>query len=105
MRSRRAYLMLALRLRQVVVDCASVAVYAARSLERLLSCRDVAFAPGPADEAAPLAEDHRRVLNIVAEADDDDYWFAASRDGNREAHYRGACMQPPQLCTGNLELP
>lgn len=27
---------------------------------------------------------------VVAEADDDDYWFHASRDGNREKHYRWA---------------
>lgn len=25
---------------------------------------------------------------VVAEADDQDYWFHASRDGNREKHYR-----------------
>ena len=89
---------------QVVVDSASVAVYACRSLERLLCCRNIAFASAPTDNAAPLAEDHQRVLNIVAEADDDDYWFAASRDGNREAHYRGtvcnagarlSCLEKP----------
>ena len=78
--------------RQVVVDCATVAVYACRSLEGLLCCRDIPFAAGPIDGAGPLAEDHRRVLNIVAEADDDDYWFAASRDGNREGHYRGTAL-------------
>ena len=69
---------------------ASIVVYACRSLERLLSCRNVPFAAGPADAAEPAPAVHQRVLTIVAEADDDDYWFAASRDGNREAHYRGA---------------
>jgi hypothetical protein len=29
-----------------------------------------------------------RVQGVVAEADDDDYWFHASRDGNRENHYK-----------------
>ncbi len=72
------------------VDRAAIAVYACRSLERVLSCRDVPFAAGPPDSAEPLQPDHHRVLTILAEADDDDYWFAASRDGNREAHYRGA---------------
>jgi hypothetical protein len=28
------------------------------------------------------------VQGVVAEADDEDYWFHASRDGNRENHYR-----------------
>lgn len=28
------------------------------------------------------------VQGVVAEADDADYWFHASRDGNREKHYR-----------------
>ena len=90
-------------LRQVMVDRAAVAVYACRSLERPLCCRDVPFAAGPTDDAAPLAEDHQRVLDIVAEADDDDYWFAASRDGNREAHYRGACLAGPGLWSGDSQ--
>lgn len=30
-----------------------------------------------------------RVQGIVAEAYRDDYWYAASRDGNRVSHYRG----------------
>ena len=72
------------------LDRASIAVYACRSLERLLSCRTIAFATGSPDDAEPLPADRQRVLTIVAEADDDDYWFEASRDGNREAHYRGA---------------
>jgi hypothetical protein len=25
---------------------------------------------------------------VVAEADDEDYWYHASRDGNRENHYK-----------------
>jgi len=74
----------------VWVDHAAIAVYACRSLEQVLSCRDVSFAAGPPDSAGPAPPDHQRVLTILAEADDDDYWFAASRDGNREAHYRGA---------------
>lgn len=28
------------------------------------------------------------VQGVVAEADDVDYWFHASKDGNREKHYR-----------------
>lgn len=48
---------------------------------------------GPELETNPdlgVAPDElRRVERIVAEADNEDYWFAASRDGNRETHYRG----------------
>jgi hypothetical protein len=33
---------------------------------------------------------------VVAEADDADYWFHASRDGNREKHYRYAVCS--RLC-------
>jgi hypothetical protein len=29
------------------------------------------------------------VAAVLAEPDSPGYWFAASRDGNREAHYRG----------------
>ena len=39
------------------------------------------------------AEEVARVQAIVAESDDPSYWFRASKDGNREAHYRGECMQ------------
>jgi hypothetical protein len=30
------------------------------------------------------------VASILAEPESPGYWFAASRDGNRESHYRGA---------------
>lgn len=43
-----------------------------RSIERLLNKRS-----------------QERVQSIVAEAYHDDYWYAASRDGNRTSHYRG----------------
>jgi hypothetical protein len=39
-------------------------------------------------DAAP--EEQQRVEGIVAEADAEGYWFHASRDGSREAHYRWA---------------
>ena len=34
------------------------------------------------------AEEVERVQKIVAEADDPDYWYHASRDGSREGHYK-----------------
>ena len=41
-------------------------------------------------------EESERVKAITAECHAEDYWFAASRDGNRESHYRGkmASMNP-----------
>ena len=44
------------------------------------------------------------MLTIVAEADDDDYWFAASRDGNREAHYRGAPTGCRSCCVTGVQM-
>ena len=69
-----------------------------RSLERLLSCQETKLAGG--EDAAELeAEECARVEAIVAEADSPEYWFAASRDGNRESHYRGIAM--PLQITGH----
>ena len=42
------------------------------------------------DGSDPQQEELDRVTRIMCEADADDYWFAASKDGNREGHYRGA---------------
>ena len=47
------------------------------------------------DEAEPSAAERERVERILLEAADPEYWFAASRDGNREAHYRGAPLPQP----------
>lgn len=46
-------------------------------------------AAGGRDGAPPSEEERRRVAAILAEPDAPSYWFAASRDGNREVHYRG----------------
>ncbi len=32
------------------------------------------------------------VSRVVSEAHRADYWFAASKDGSRESHYRGAII-------------
>lgn len=44
---------------------------------------------GGLDEEPPSSEEQARVAGILAEPSAPDYWFCASRDGNREAHYRG----------------
>ena len=55
----------------------------------MVSWQEVAFAPAQ-DDSEPVAEEAERVARILCEADDPNYWWAASKDGNREAHYRGA---------------
>lgn len=62
--------------------------YLRRSLERLLAWQETLFSE-EMDASEPLAEEAERVARIMTEQDAADYWFAASRDGNREGHYRG----------------
>ena len=60
--------------------------------------------PVPPDIAP---EEKERVLRITAESDNEDYWFAASRDGNRETHYRGVAFGTSLYllrCTVRLHL-
>lgn len=72
----------------VAVNSACIALFECRSLERLLSCRHIDF-QGGLDAAPPTAEEQQRVAAILSEPSSPTYWFEASRDGNREAHYRG----------------
>lgn len=70
------------------VDDAQVVVHQCRSLERTLSVQNVPFRPaGDGAEAPPPREQEERVAGILAESGAPDYWFAASRDGNRRSHY------------------
>jgi hypothetical protein len=77
----------------------SVITYECRSLERLISRARLPLQGGAggrgndaaaadADAAPPSAEEAARVATVLSEADDANYWFHASRDGGREAHYR-----------------
>ncbi|KAK9815519.1 hypothetical protein WJX72_004976 [[Myrmecia] bisecta] len=76
---------------QVRVDKAAIAMYECRSLERLLSLNEVRFSAAE-DTSLPSPEEQQRVQTILDEAAEPDYWFAASRDGNRELHYRGPAL-------------
>ena len=53
-----------------------------------MSWAEVPFTPS-VDSSEPTPEEVGRVEKVLSEADDDDYWFAASKDGNRISHYRG----------------
>jgi hypothetical protein len=67
---------------------AEIVVHQCRSLERTLSVQSVEFKKG-GDHARelPPPDQEKRVAEILAEPEAADYWFAASRDGNRRAHY------------------
>jgi len=44
---------------------------------------------GPVDRQQPREDDAERARRVLAEPLEEGYWFQASKDGNREAHYRG----------------
>lgn len=44
------------------------------------------------DPSEPSPQERARVDTILGEADHPDYWFHASKDGNRESHYRGTAL-------------
>lgn len=71
----------------ILVDNLSTIVYETRCLERVIS-RHVMPLQLPTDLADAPAHEFERVQGVVAEAEDENYWFHASRDGNREKHYR-----------------
>ena len=53
-----------------------------------MSWAEVPFAPS-IDSSGVDVEEVARVERILSEADDETYWYAASKDGNRISHYRG----------------
>lgn len=62
-----------------------------RSLEKVLCSHTVPFQPLVSD-AAVSSEELAHVDKVLTECKEPDYWFAASRDGNRESHYRGQAL-------------
>lgn len=72
----------------VGVQSVDLVVYECRSLERTLSTQTMQLA-GTSTQSGVRAEAVAAVDRVIREWDEDDYWFHASKDGNREAHYRG----------------
>jgi hypothetical protein len=70
----------------ICVDAASIVIYEARCLERLVSLHTVPFCGG-ADSRPPAAEEAVRVKLIVAEADAPGYYELVAKAGNRAGHY------------------
>eukprot|EP00850_Spirogloea_muscicola_P019449 SM000190S04885 [mRNA] locus=s190:168772:176683:- [translate_table: standard] len=74
----------------ILVDNLSVVTYESCCLDRTLVVADVALAL-PADPRPPTTaqqEAVRAVADEFAPAKLDNYWFHASKDGNRSQHYR-----------------
>jgi len=79
------------RSQAVLVDELSVVTYECRCLERQI-CNTRLPLKEPVDMSEAAAEEVERVQKIVAEADDPDYWYHASRDGSREGHYKSGAL-------------
>ena len=92
----------------VLLPTHNIFTFLVRSLERCIDCQDVQL-PGPIDNAKPSIVQQANVKAVLGEAEDPNYWVSASKDGNRESHYRGEFQThnlapatplapPPSLC-------
>lgn len=75
------------KLQAVLVDKLKVVLYQNRSLERRIVSHVLPL-QSTLDLSEVTQEEKKIVDDVVNEADNPDYWFQASRDGSREAHYR-----------------
>ena len=74
----------------LVVRQLQVVFFRSRSLEEQLSCSTLPLLE-PVDESPPDAAELRHAASVANEVDDAAaYWFNASKDGQRAAHYRGS---------------
>ncbi len=71
----------------VMVEAVDLVVYESRSLEVVLGTQQVRLDVGGDVGVRPEAV--AAVDKVVREWDAEDYWFHASKDGNRLGHYRG----------------
>lgn len=61
-----------------------------RSLEEYLELSKVPLnSEDLLDDLMPSQQEQDNVQAVLQEADHPSYWFSASKDGNRESHYRG----------------
>jgi hypothetical protein len=64
----------------------------ARSLEKYLELSNVPLSSeDQLDDSMPCQQEQDNVQAVLQEADHPSYWVSASKDGNRESHYRGLC--------------
>eukprot|EP01025_Chloroclados_australasicus_P020948 TRINITY_DN2201_c1_g2_i2.p1 TRINITY_DN2201_c1_g2~~TRINITY_DN2201_c1_g2_i2.p1 ORF type:complete len:240 (+),score=14.30 TRINITY_DN2201_c1_g2_i2:141-860(+) len=83
---------------QVKIKDLSVVFFTCRSLERAISRQDYVLKDVNSTEFMieqtdrPAEGEFENVSRIVSEWDDQGYWVKASKDGNRESHYKGSAM-------------
>eukprot|EP01026_Neomeris_dumetosa_P069452 TRINITY_DN6867_c0_g1_i4.p1 TRINITY_DN6867_c0_g1~~TRINITY_DN6867_c0_g1_i4.p1 ORF type:complete len:239 (-),score=37.48 TRINITY_DN6867_c0_g1_i4:135-851(-) len=77
---------------QVQINDLSVVFYECRSLERLVARQNFVLEKQQISENVeePADGEFERVQKIVNEWNDEGYWVKASKDGNRESHYKKA---------------
>lgn len=46
----------------------------------------------PTDDSSASQAEQDNVNGVLQEADHPSYWVSASKDGNRESHYRGVLL-------------
>eukprot|EP00201_Polytomella_parva_P012198 CAMPEP_0175066552 /NCGR_PEP_ID=MMETSP0052_2-20121109/16573_1 /TAXON_ID=51329 ORGANISM="Polytomella parva, Strain SAG 63-3" /NCGR_SAMPLE_ID=MMETSP0052_2 /ASSEMBLY_ACC=CAM_ASM_000194 /LENGTH=282 /DNA_ID=CAMNT_0016333269 /DNA_START=99 /DNA_END=947 /DNA_ORIENTATION=- len=77
----------------LVLDSLSSVFYECRCLERRLLTHVTPLDSSlPLDERPVSEEEHANLLRVISSADEPDYWFHVSRDGSREAHYKGSAL-------------
>lgn len=76
-----------------------------RSLERHFEKHSIKLDSTPTlvDRSPTSSAQEDNVRSVLQEAEDPSYWFSASKDGNRESHYRGKLSAPAETC-GDCKL-
>eukprot|EP01024_Parvocaulis_polyphysoides_P050842 TRINITY_DN4963_c0_g2_i1.p1 TRINITY_DN4963_c0_g2~~TRINITY_DN4963_c0_g2_i1.p1 ORF type:complete len:244 (+),score=31.21 TRINITY_DN4963_c0_g2_i1:106-837(+) len=79
---------------KIKIDDLSVVFYECRSLERIITRQDFLLEesqknPDNSEFSVPGDGELENIKRIVNEWDEEGYWVKASKDGNRESHYRG----------------
>ncbi|DBA70060.1 TPA: hypothetical protein ACH3X2_012307 [Trebouxia sp. C0005] len=78
---------------KVLVDHLLVVFYKCRSLEKYLELSKVPLSSEyQLDDSMPSQQEQDNVQAVLQEADHPSYWVSASKDGNRESHYRGPAL-------------
>ncbi|KAL0029394.1 hypothetical protein WJX77_004302 [Trebouxia sp. C0004] len=79
--------------KKLLVDHLLIVIYKCRSLEKYLELLKVPLSSeDQLDDSMPSQQEQDNVQAVLQEADHPSYWVSASRDGNRESHYRGPAL-------------
>lgn len=78
---------------KVLVDHLLIVFYKCRSLEKYLELSKVPLSSeDQLNDSMPSQQEQDNVQAVLQEADCPSYWVSASKDGNRESHYRGPAL-------------